>query len=107
MVGKGNCKMNYNAPEFWIDGGLRHGIGYGSISDGEDIWTGDYNKMTSNEAEYTTLLVLLKRLPHPSFLGPVIYSDSKLMISQVRYLWRVKAVHLLPFVKLAQKLVVE
>jgi len=97
--------MNWNAAEFWIDGGClgnndAHGKrnAYGSISDGKAIMRRRFAKArTNNEAEYTTLLAALKNMlmnrTDPN--GPTIYTDSQLMVGQLTQGSKVKAENLL------------
>ena len=97
--------MNWNAAEFWIDGGClgnndAHGKrnAYGSISDGKAIMRRRFPKArTNNEAEYMTLLASLKNIlmyrTDPN--GPMIYNDSKLMVGQLTQGSKVKAENLL------------
>jgi ribonuclease HI len=98
--------VNWNASEFWVDGGCRgnHADGkreaYGSISDGENIERLQFrNALTNNEAEYMALLVLLVNLltnrtdPKPQTR---VYTDSQLMVGQLTQGWKVDASNLLP-----------
>jgi ribonuclease HI len=98
--------VNWNASEFWVDGGCRgnHADGkreaYGSISDGETIERLQFrNARTNNEAEYMALLVLLVNLltnrtdPKPQTR---VYTDSQLMVGQLTQDWKVDASNLLP-----------
>ena len=98
--------MNWNASEFWVDGGCRgnHAHGkreaYGSISDGETVERLQFrNAHTNNEAEYMALLVLLVNLlsnrvdarkPQTN-----IYTDSQLMVGQLTQASKVRAKNLL------------
>jgi ribonuclease HI len=63
--------VNWNASEFWVDGGCRGNHAnakreaYGSISDRETVERFQFpNAHTNNEAEYMALLVLLVNLPY-------------------------------------------
>lgn len=97
--------MNWNAAEFWIDGGClgnndAHGKrnAYGSISDGKAIMRRRFAKArTNNEAEYMTLLASLKNIlmyrTDPN--GPMIYTDSQLIVGQLTQGSKVKAKNLL------------
>ena len=99
--------MNWNAPEFWVDGGCRgnHDIGgpraaYGSISDGQDVERSTfYGIRTNNEAEYMVLMTLLTNLRPGQ--GPIIYTDSRLIVGQLTQGWRVRAPNLLEFHRVA------
>ncbi len=99
--------MNWNASEFWIDGGClgneAHGRreAYGSISDGEAVERFQFvDAQTNNEAEYSVLLVLLRKLPDshdgPQKLQTCIHTDSRLLFGQLTQGWKVKAQNLLP-----------
>jgi ribonuclease HI len=97
--------VNWNAPEFWIDGGCLgnndpHGKreAYGSISDGKAIMRRRFARVrTNNEAEYMTLLASLKNIlmlrTDPN--GPMIYTDSQLTVGQLTQGSKVKAQNLL------------
>ncbi len=96
--------LNWNAPEFWIDGGClgneAHGKreAYGSISDGETVERFQFtDARTNNEAEYLTLLASLKNIlmnrTDPN--GPMIYTDSQLVAGQLTQGSKVKAKNLL------------
>jgi ribonuclease HI len=98
--------VNWNASEFWIDGGCRgnqaHGKrdAYGSISDGESVERLQFaNARTNNEAEYMALLALLGNLLS-NRVGPQkpqtrIYTDSQLVFGQLTQGSKVKAKNLL------------
>ena len=98
------CPMNWNAPNFWIDGGCRgnHAHGkreaYGSISDGKAIMRRRLAKArTNNEAEYMTLLASLKNIlmNRTDPTEPTVYTDSQLMVGQLTQGSKVKAENLL------------
>ncbi len=75
---------------FWVDGGCRGGVAYGSISDGHQIETFDLPEAhTNNQAEYCTLLRLLRRLKPEDACE--IFTDSKLLVGQLQEGWRVRA----------------
>jgi ribonuclease HI len=94
--------VNWNASEFWVDGGCRGNHAhekreaYGSISDGTTVERLQFrNAHTNNEAEYMALLVLLVNLlskrvgekkPQTN-----IYTDSQLMFGQLTQSWKVEA----------------
>jgi ribonuclease HI len=92
--------MNWHAKEFWIDGGClmngrKNPKAYGSISDGVDIMRFEYSYLkTNNEAEYRTLWHCLIRIFVFDNVNATIYSDSRLMIEQLRGKWKVKAKNL-------------
>jgi ribonuclease HI len=86
--------VNWNASEFWVDGGCRgnHADGkreaYGSISDGETVERLQFpSARTNNEAEYMALTALLGNLLNnrvdPQKPQTRIYSDSKLVFGQL------------------------
>lgn len=54
-------------------------------------------EMTSNVAEYSSLLEALKWLYRQGRRGAVIYMDSQLVVNQVNGKWAVRAKHLDPF----------
>lgn len=97
--------VNWNAPEFWVDGGClgnndAHGKreAYGSLSDGKTIMRRRFAKArTNNEAEYMTLLASLKNIlmNRTDPTGPMIYTDSQLMVGQLTQGSKVKAENLL------------
>jgi len=98
--------LNWNASEFWVDGGCRgnqaHGKreAYGSISDGTTVERLQFpNYHTNNEAEYMALLVLLVNLlsnrTDPQKPQTRIYTDSQLMVGQLTQSWKVDASNLL------------
>ena len=86
--------MNWNASEFWVDGGCRgnqaHGKreAYGSISDGKTVERFQLaNARTNNEAEYMALSELLRNLlsnrVDPKKPQTRIYTDSQLVFGQL------------------------
>lgn len=81
---------------YWIDGGCRAGgHAYGSISDGTHLETFELPEArTNNEAEYQTLLRLLRRLKPED--GCEIFTDSRLLVGQLVWGWRIRAENLLP-----------
>ena len=80
---------------WWIDGGCRRGHAYGSISTGGQIETFELPEArTNNEAEYQTLLRLLRRLKPED--GGEIFTDSRLLVGQLQEGWKVKAENLRP-----------
>ena len=98
--------MNWNASEFWVDGGCRGNHAhekreaYGSISDGTTVERLQFpNYHTNNEAEYMALLVLLVNLvsnrTDPQKPQTRIYTDSQLMVGQLTQSWKVDASNLL------------
>ena len=98
--------MNWNASEFWVDGGCRgnHALGnreaYGSISDGESVERLQFaDAHTNNEAEYLALSALLGNLlsdrVDPQKPVTRIYTDSQLMVGQLTQSWKVDAINLL------------
>jgi ribonuclease HI len=98
--------VNWNASEFWVDGGCRgnqaHGKreAYGSISDGETVERLQFrNAHTNNEAEYMALSVLLENLSSnrtdPRKPQTNIYTDSQLVVGQLTQGTKVKAKNLL------------
>jgi len=98
--------VNWNASEFWVDGGCRgnqaHGRreGYGSISDGESVERVQFaNARTNNEAEYMALSVLLgnllKNRVDPRKPLTNIYTDSQLVVGQLTQGSKVRAKNLL------------
>jgi len=102
--------VNWNASEFWVDGGCRgnqaHGKreAYGSISDGDTVERLQFtNARTSNEAEYMVLSALLDNLLRnridPTKPQTRIYMDSKLVVGQLTEDWKVVADNLLPLYK--------
>ncbi len=96
--------VNWNAPEFWVDGGClgnndAHGKreAYGSLSDGKTIMRRRFAKArTNNEAEYMTLLAALKNMlmNRTDLNGPTIFTDSQLMVGQLTQGSKVKATNL-------------
>ncbi len=102
--------MNWNASEFWVDGGCRgnqaHGKreAYGSINDGETVERLQFsNARTSNEAEYMVLSALLDNLLRnridPTKPETTIYMDSQLVVGQLTKGWKVDADNLVPLYK--------
>ncbi len=98
--------MNWDASEFWVDGGCRgnqaHGKreAYGSISDGETVERVQFaNAHTNNEAEYMALLALLGNLldnrADPRKPQTNIYTDSQLVVGQLTQGSKVRAKNLL------------
>ncbi len=98
--------VNWNASEFWVDGGCRgnqaHGEreAYGSVSDGETVERLQFaNARTNNEAEYMALSVLLGNLlgnrVDPRKPPTNIYTDSQLVVGQLTQGSKVKAKNLL------------
>jgi ribonuclease HI len=98
--------VNWNASEFWVDGGCRgnqaHGKreAYGSISDGQTIERVQFaNAHTNNEAEYMALLVLLGNLISNRVDSQKpetrIYTDSELVFGQPTRGSKAKAKNLL------------
>ena len=98
--------MNWNASEFWVDGGCRgnqaHGKreAYGSISDGETVGRLQFaNANTNNEAEYMALSALLGKLlsnrVDPRKPQTNIYADSLLVVRQLTQGSKVRAKNLL------------
>ncbi|MFQ5459427.1 MAG: ribonuclease HI family protein [Anaerolineae bacterium] len=90
-----------------FDGGSRGnpGLGYGSYRlrprDGE--WSAptrlDFGgRVTNNEAEYKALLAALtdlgRRVPRPETVRVEVIGDSKLVLSQMRGDWRIRAANL-------------
>ncbi len=97
--------VDWDSPEFWIDGGCRgnqaHGKreAYGSISDGEAVQRVQFsNAHTNNEAEYMALSVLLGNLlshrVDPRKPQTNIYTDSQLLVGQLAQDWKVNAKNL-------------
>jgi ribonuclease HI len=98
--------VNWDASEFWVDGGCRgnqaHGKreAYGSISDGETVERVQFaNAHTNNEAEYMALLALLGNLLNnradPRKPQTNIYTDSQLVVGQLTQGSKVRAKNLL------------
>ena len=98
--------VNWNASEFWVDGGCRgnqaHGKreAYGSISDGESVERLQFKDAhTNNEAEYMALSALLGNLlsnrVDPQKPGTSIYTDSQLVVGQLGQGWKVNSSNLL------------
>lgn len=99
--------VNWNASEFWIDGGCRgnqaHGRreAYGSISDGKIVQRVQFpNARTNNEAEYRILSLLLEKLLNnradPRKPETKIYTDSNLVVGHLMQNSKVRARNLLP-----------
>jgi ribonuclease HI len=98
--------VNWDASEFWVDGGClgNQAYGkrkaYGSISDGAAIMRVQFaNARTSNEAEYMALSLLLGNLlshrVDPQKPQTNIYTDSLLVVGQLTQGSKVKAKNLL------------
>ncbi len=101
-----------------FDGGSlgNPGKGYGSyeiMSNGEPYHFVDRmehgDRLTNNQAEYMTLIEALKWLAHD--LGDAredakvaIFGDSKLVVSQVNGVWKVKNQNMIPLVREAKEL---
>jgi ribonuclease HI len=94
--------------KYWVDGGCRNQgkanritwEGYGSFSDGERVTHFELpDAGTNNEAEYQSLLQLLKTLS--ARCKATIYTDSRLMVGQLTDDWKVKAERLKPLVEQA------
>jgi ribonuclease HI len=97
--------VNWNASEFWVDGGCRgnHAHGkreaYGSISDGKSVERFRFaDARTNNEAEYMALSLLLGNLlsnrVDPRKPQTTIYTDSQLVFGQLTQGSKVKATNL-------------
>lgn len=68
------------------------------------------NHLTNNQAEYMTLIAALDWLAHDLGAGAkrasvTIFGDSKLVVSQVNGVWKVKNANMIPLVKQAKDLV--
>jgi ribonuclease HI len=98
--------LNWNASEFWIDGGClgnqAHGRrqAYGSISDGRTVERFQFtDARTSNEAEYKALSTLLGNLLNkrvdPRKPPTSIYTDSQLLVGHLTQGEKVRAKNLL------------
>lgn len=99
--------MNWNATEFWIDGGClgneAHGKreAYGSIGDGRTVERLQFaDARTNNEAEYKVLIALLDKLVrnrvHPQKPQTIIYTDSQLVVGHLTHSTKVRARNLVP-----------
>ncbi|HVH70171.1 MAG TPA: RNase H family protein [Candidatus Dormibacteraeota bacterium] len=98
--------MEWNASEFWIDGGClgnqAHGKrqAYGSISDGRTVERFQFaDARTNNEAEYKALSTLLGNLLNkrvdPRKRPTSIYTDSQLLVGHLTQGRKVRAKNLL------------
>jgi ribonuclease HI len=67
------------------------------------------NHLTNNQAEYMTLIAALKWLSenlgdHRKQAKVEIFGDSKLVVSQINGVWKVKNANMIPLVKEAKEL---
>jgi len=60
---------------------------------------------TNNEAEYAGIIFALEKCAELTAVNPTIYSDSELVIKQLRGEYKVKGENLKPLFAVAQKLV--
>lgn len=106
--------MDWNAKEFWCDGGCRGNHlprghkdrkAYGSISDGSEVKRLEFPDASSNnEAEFETLLWLLQSLPCDPTKAPIIHMDSALVVNILTKGWNVKASNLRDVAEECEKL---
>ena len=98
--------LDWNASEFWIDGGClgnqayRKREAYGSISDGRTVERFQFaDARTNNEAEYKALSTLLENLLNnrvdPRKPPTSIYTDSQLLVGHLTQREKVRAKNLL------------
>ena len=96
----------------YVDGGClnnsdrREGLAYGSASDGQNVERFTLpNAATSNEAEFSALIVALSRLKDWVKGQPqvVVFTDSRLVFNLAR--WNIRAPGLIPLKNLALKLI--
>lgn len=78
--------------------------GYAFFEDNKLIKKGSFyiGKTTNNVAEYTAVIKALERAPKNEELH--IFSDSKLIVKQIRSEWKIKKLHLQELNKKVQKL---
>lgn len=83
--------------EVFTDGGSRGNPGisafaYVVLEDGNEIYSGSgfLGISTNNKAEYTGLLEGLKHVLHKNFKQVTFYSDSELMVKQIKGEYKVK-----------------
>lgn len=96
----------------WIDGMAEPnpGLGcYGWIArtDGRVIGSGRGlvgDRVTSNEAEYQALIEALTWAVDQDLMPVIVYTDSRLVVNQIRGSWKCKATHLWPLLKQAWRL---
>lgn len=72
---------------------------------GELLFERHVGFMTNNEAEYTALSFCLLYLIERNIQGPIIMSDSKLVVNQVSGKWKCKSEHLKQYQSAARLLV--
>jgi len=96
----------------YVDGGYpnngnrREGLAYGSASDGQNVERFALpNAATSNEAEFSALIVALSRLKDWVKGQPqvVVFTDSRLVFNLAR--WDIRAPGLIPLKNFALKLI--
>ncbi len=89
-----SCSKEVNGISLVFDGGVKDGnpgIGYGSYAIGTEITRVDFGRlMTSNEAEYESLIAGLSSIPCPENCTVKVCGDSALVINQVAGLWKTK-----------------
>jgi len=83
----------------YFDGGSRNKAGVGGYiihcENNIIFWGGKYfDKATNNEAEYWGLILALRRATEEGIYGCHIYSDSKLIVNQVKNKWQINYPHL-------------
>lgn len=88
-----------NNAQVWTDGGSRGNPGHGAIGvyirfdTGETIHSSKYlgAKITNNQAEYAALLHALTLLVEEGTVEKVlVYSDSELMVKQIKGIYNIK-----------------
>ena len=93
--------MNY---KIWTDGGSRGNPGPcgagGLIKDSTGVVVAEVSEylgiQTNNYAEYKALLLTLNRAVQLQIKNVIVYSDSKLVVEQMKGKWKVKNENIIP-----------
>lgn len=100
------------ACKIYIDGASRGnpgkaGAGVAVFSDGkeEEEISQFLGTKTNNEAEYTALIEALEYISENSVVSCTIYSDSSLLVNQMKGLYKVKSEKVIPLYNKARKYV--
>lgn len=96
--------MNY---KIWTDGGSRGNPGPcgagGLIKDSTGVVVAEVSEylgiQTNNYAEYKALLLTLNRAVQLQIKNVIVYSDSKLVVEQMKGKWKVKNENIIPLHK--------
>lgn len=103
-----NIKRGDKTMIVYCDGGCsKNGTpqqrGYGSYKIGDfPVVTKQFGCVTNNEAEYLALINALEACAEMGIQRPVIKSDSRLMVSQIKGDWKITGPHLRRLCNLAR-----